>query len=345
MDPIGENESPPREDFKKKSDLSKSLFFAEIVYTSLAVSLLDFVNTTYMRASSPATNPVARGREAYEALSTLIDSLAPRGLELPRVDIQLAAAFARRVGERDLAAPRVDRFRALSRANLWSFDHLDRLPQWALATWYCHRQYLKTRGANGLRTLSEETNEAAKAVRARMLRVLEYHLGAAAKYQRVLSELRSRGGYQDLTNDLETLVDLYTHPEVKAVLEQDTRWYRPEDVEEAVRLADEVFDALGVRGRNEVVRWQSQARACWTELNRTYEEVARAGRFLFYETEEVAVTYPSLVAVIRAPRRRSSAEPGPSADTGPPAANEETPEGEEAESSEVTSSPPAADAR
>ena len=60
----------------------------------------------------------------------------------------------------------------------------------------------------------------------------------------------------------------------------------------------------GPAEEGEVERLGGVVRRAATLVVRSYNEHRRVGQFLFGQRENVAVTYPSLVGAVRAPRRK-----------------------------------------
>ena len=249
-------------------------------------------------------NP-ASGAEAFARLRTELNALSRSDLRPPRVDVQLAAAFAHGVAVRDLDPERRARFDALSTAGVWDRQGLESLLTVASATWYCRRQYEQQDAIAKEGRIPPESVQQASKLRLRMLRLLEYHLSEHEDYRARLDAIRSGHGYQDLANDLQALHEIYGESEARSIIEGDVRNYRSSDAERAKEMAAAIFSELGPARERERMRWLRLTTAAWSLLEASYRKVALAGRFLFVDDEDVTVTYPALVTAVRA-RRRSS---------------------------------------
>ena len=249
-------------------------------------------------------------RLAYEALEGEISALRTSDVAPRRIDMQRAASVAYTVAVRDAAPARRAEFERLAQIGRYDLATLERLPQLALAAW--HVRYCQMMGQHraSAATVPEETMRRAQAVRARMLRVADYWLGDLPEVARRLEFIRAGAGYQDLANDLLELPRLYEREDLLARVTPDTPHYVAADVSDARRLAHAIFVGLGLGEESELERWASMSQRTWTLLSRAYEEHRKSGLFLFGAQEDVAATYPSLVAAVRsAPSRRAPDEP------------------------------------
>jgi len=103
---------------------------------------------------------------------------------------------------------------------MFDLKQLGRLRTIALATW--HARQLQAELASTA-ALPEEVFREAQAARAKMLRVLEYHMGDVADVAADLEYIRSGAGYQDVASDLRMLADLYEDRRVRPRIEEDAR--------------------------------------------------------------------------------------------------------------------------
>ncbi|HEU4404149.1 MAG TPA: hypothetical protein VFS43_02475 [Polyangiaceae bacterium] len=239
-------------------------------------------------------------------------ALKPEELTSMRVDPQRVAAVAHSVAVRDLLPGRRAVFERLSVAGLYDVNVLETLPDAAKSVWYARQQQQVGRAEASGASVPDDEIQLAYETRGRMQYVLAYHVGDDPTLGARLKYIREGSGHQDLANDLEMLADLYRRDDVRALLEHDKKRYRPDDAEQAKRLAGRIFTGFGVGQEGEVERWTGLLQRAVTLLLRFYDEHRVAGQFSFRRSEDVAVTYPSLFAAVRnAPSRRAPAgEPG-----------------------------------
>jgi len=142
-----------------------------------------------------------------------------------------------------------------------------------------------------------------------MLRVLEYYFGDDPTIGPKLSVVRAGTGYQDLANDLEMTADLYEDASLKALITRDPMHYRTEDSARARALSSAIFGALGLGSDGQAKRLAESSQRAWTLLSRTYDKLRLAGQYVFADQEDVAASYPSLIAFVRAAATRRAATP------------------------------------
>lgn len=271
-------------------------------------------------AAAAKAPKVAEAEQAWLTLKPQLDALPRDRLLAPSIDVQAAAAVAMSVVERDSVSPRRERFEPLARAGLFDAELFSRLPQAALAAFHVRRQQLLQAEQSTAR-LPEETVKAAYALRAKLMRLLDYYFDEDLAITARLVSIRAGSGHQDLANDLLALTELCREPEVSAVIEHDTRHYEADQLATAEELANTIFRALGLSAGND---WSEASRRAWTLLSRDYDALRAAGQLLFQAEEAVESTYPSLIGAVRQSPSRSTViadtETGADAMSGTPAA-------------------------
>lgn len=253
------------------------------------------------------TPSTSEARTAFETCEPQLLALDPLEVEVPRVNVQRAAAVAHSIAVRDQNPARITAFEQLGSIGLYDRDRPTRIATLSLATWFIRQQQLGHRVLNSNATVPQDVLRAAQLLRRRMLSVLEYWLRDDERLMAEVAAIRAGTGYQDLANDLERLADLHQRPAVIAEIQRDTKYVQPDDVEQARSLARSIFSALGLGSENELQRWTDLCQRAWTLLNREYELHRAAGAFLMRSLEDVDETYPSLVAAARTPRSRRTA--------------------------------------
>jgi hypothetical protein len=237
-----------------------------------------------------------------------LEGLGENELVVVRVDPQRVADTALGIARRDSTPERRVLFERFAAQGNYDIRHLDHLPDYAQIVWHTRReQAIASHHASGA-ALPEGEVAAAYETRARMMRVLDYQLGDRHDIQELLAYLREGSGYLDLANDLHTLAVTYGRDDVRPQLEKDAKHYRASDVEGAVRYAEAIRASQGPATEGEVERLAGLYQRAVTLLVRSYGEHRRVGQFLFGPRENVAVTYPSLVAAVRTPRRKRAAD-------------------------------------
>jgi hypothetical protein len=248
-------------------------------------------------------------RAAFDNVQARLDAMPLDQLQPIRVDIQAAAAVAHGIAVRDSAPERRAAFERLSQSGVFEMQWLDSLAELSLATWHARQQQQLSSGVTSGATIPVDVVEEASAVRSRMLRVLEYYFGDDPIIGPKLSVVRAGTGYQDLANDLEVTADLYEEPSLKALITRDPLHYRAEDAARARALSSATFSALGLGSDGQAKRLAESSQRAWTLLSRTYDKLRLAGQYVFADQEDVAATYPSLVAFVRASATRRAQHP------------------------------------
>lgn len=283
------------------------------------------------RARKPTAVPVAmeqgRAAQALVKLTSELDGLARETLAPIRLDIQIAAAVAHNVARRDKDPTRRKRLEELAKSGGLPPNLLDRVTDLALTTWYTRHQQQMATALKSNASVAPQVVKDAQTLRGRMLRMLEHYFDDDAAIAARVTVIRRGTGLQDLANDLQALADIYLQPEVRVLLAKDVKHYQEHDPVTARRLAEQIFEGLGLLARGESARWADLAQRSWTLLARAYDDLRALGSFTFRQTEDTSVTYPSLFSATRSPSSNRSStelapnvepEPEPSADPEPP---------------------------
>ncbi|MEI7891675.1 MAG: hypothetical protein WCI05_01205 [Myxococcales bacterium] len=268
--------------------------------------------STKEQQTENATQPgmaVSEAKTAFEMLEGRLSALGRDELLPVRVDIQLVAAVAHSLAHRDSAKVRRERLERLAAAGMFDMKHLDDLLLLALAAWHARRQQLQQEALASQAAVTELVVKGAQQLRARMLRVLEHCFADDPKVGPELVAIRAGTGYQDLANDLLAVADLYDDPAIYAVVQRDPVHYRASDPAAARDAAAAIFTGIGQTSEGEAARWTELTQRAWTLLSRSYDELRAAGRFAFRHDEDVEMTYPSLISVVRAAPTRAAAAP------------------------------------
>ena len=240
-----------------------------------------------------------------EAAKTAFDKLLPRLDELPGDNLLVpntAAIAALRVAS-EMNAPAIRaRFESLPKKE-FDLGYLDDLEHAALATWYATTQLLEANASGTEAKLPVDLVNEATDVKARMLRVCDYHFEPDTEIGRQVADIRVGTGYRDLAQDLSRLGKIFRQQE--AALAGDKKHYRADDADHAAKLSHSILKELAATRNGEQKLWTERVMRTWTFLSRAYGEVSAAGTWLLRH-EGGAERFPSLVAAGRTARRARS---------------------------------------
>lgn len=246
---------------------------------------------------TPANDYVAAGEKAFSEIEAQLLALPSDGLIAVNVDVQVGAVAALGVAHfvADDKALRA-RFEALAKVQEFDIEKLNALESIALAAWFARHMYLLASATHTEAQLPASLVTVATELRARMMRVVEYHLGDHAVAGPLVTAIRSGTGHMDLANDLIALARLYKT--YIHLLSHDKKDYRAADRELAAKTGDQILRLLE-GSTPEQQRWADRQARAWTLLNANYNEVYAAGRYLKRHDADVETAFPSLVAASR----------------------------------------------
>jgi hypothetical protein len=251
---------------------------------------------------------VAAGERAFAAIEAKLLALPSDRLNAVTVDVQVAAAIALSVANAVAADKALRaRFEALAKANEFDLARLDGLATAALAAWFARHMYLLVSATHTEAQLPGSLVATATALKTRMMRVVDYHLGDHPVAGPLVSAIRAGTGYMDLANDLVALARLYKA--YAHLLEHDKKDYQAVDQGLAAQTGDQILTLLG-GSTPEQRKWVGLQARAWTLLSGDYAEVYAAGRYLKRWDVDVESTFPSLIAAARAAGGRSAAGRG-----------------------------------
>jgi len=247
----------------------------------------------------------AAGETAFAATEARLLALPSDRLDPVVVDVQVAAITALAIAHAiAVDAPLRARFEALSKAKEFDITRLDGLAPTALATWFARHRYLLASATHSEAQLPASTVTTATTLKARMMRVVEYHLGDHPVAGAIVAAIRAGTGYMDLANDLVALARLYK--EYADLLAHDKKDYQAADQGLAAQTGDQIITLLG-GSAPEQRKWADRQARAWTLLNGDYAEIYAAGRYLKRADGDVESAFPSLVAASRAAASRGAA--------------------------------------
>ena len=232
-------------------------------------------------------------------------------LRLP-LDARAAASFVLSevmpvLADKSLAA----RFATLPSSE-WDPQSLIDLPLCAQAVLHSGTELASATARTDATRLPEALLTEATAVKARMLKVLDYQLGDDEPVARELAAIRPGVGYLDLAQDLAQLAKLYQTG--RAQLQNDRHLYQATDETLAATLSQRIFSELR---RDEPTAQRERLSQATSLLVYLYEEVAATARWLLRQQPDAAERrFPSLIAATRRPRKKA---PTPAPQPTPPA--------------------------
>ncbi len=233
---------------------------------------------------------------AFESVVPRLDALPARRLSPVRGDLQLAAAFALDVARRMAEPPVRVRLERLARTGEIDPSCAADLPDVALAAWYVRHRWLLATVVSPPAQLPVALFDEAMALRHRLFDVLERTLVGVPDEAEELSAIRASARCEDFAADLLALHAMYGRH--AALLSRVDRCHDHGDCERARELGEEMLGRLAGSGSADARRWMGLSPRAWTLLRRTYEEVRRAGRFLF-AADDGDVRFPPLVTLGR----------------------------------------------
>jgi hypothetical protein len=269
-------------------------------------------------AKTDPTKPSDEGRFAsaeacFERLRPAFEAVASEQIRQPNLDLQQAAVVALRIDER-LREPgdraRIEAMAAAGKGGRAVIDLtlIDGLADVAIASWYVRSRVLLAGATHTEAQLPVTLTEQGTALRARMLKAIEYNLDHLPALMAELAVVRSGIGYQDLANDLVWAAGVYRKH--KGELAIDQKSYRPDDGPLADKTAGEILRLLGKSTTAEQARWKDLQARAFTLLGKHYDEAIRVGRFLhFYDEGEAK--FPTLASATRSAPARPRGGGGP----------------------------------
>jgi uncharacterized protein (TIGR02266 family) len=252
-------------------------------------------------AVAASTNAQIQSREdsALKRLTGRLEQLDATTLEAPSVDPRTAAIAALMVANFVGREEAKERFATLIRAKLLDADAIDDLP---VAARFILRilPKLGPEQGLGLANVPDLLLEVCRARREDLLRLTERHLSDIDEAHGRIATIKLGSGLADLVQDLRLLADLcrdYAEP-----LEKESAGFDPTWSSDARLLAMELEVAIVGPLTDEEREWRAYLLKAWAMLITAYDEVCRAGRFLFFSDKPEA-RFPSLAAVTRVRRR------------------------------------------
>jgi hypothetical protein len=262
---------------------------------------------------------VTAGEAALEKLRARLSVVKPELLVNVRFNVRLASTAAVGLLDEIARAGLKERLGRLEAMGELDPDHAKSLADLARAAWYVRHRLDEAAALTGEARVSSAVVEGAAALRATMLRVLAFHFDEDPAVSAQLAYIRKGAGHHDLADDLTGLAALYKQHQ--GTLRGTPRYYQAQDAERAQKLADAILAELGQDKGSGVAAWADLQRRVALLLERAYDELASAARYLLRHDPSAEARFPKLHAVARArsnPTR--TPKPGDPHDPGDPGA-------------------------
>lgn len=240
------------------------------------------------------------GRQSFEELAPLRAALGAEVPPAPRLDTSRVAVLIIGVAHR-IAKPEVRaRFRNIEEE--LPAATVDRLGPAGWALWFAAVERGRHAAVASEAMLPAALVEEALGLRARMLKVVGYHLGDREDMAAKIAHIISGTGYVDLARDLGELATFYDENEEE--LSQDTKHYRPADARDARRMTGRIVRLLGEKTESE---WDDAHNRSYGVADALYADIRPFAHAMF-RRENPELFYPSLFSVRAAPRRKKKSE-------------------------------------
>lgn len=234
---------------------------------------------------------------AYHRVLPRMQALPAREVSRPTYHLQRAALVALQVLRYIETAKLVHCYEALAEAGLFDLSQLTGLRELAQAAWFTRAQLDGARGTASTQQVPLLVLDQAGQLRARMLRVLEFHFSDEPQLARELAAIRQGAGYNDLAADLLALARLYKQHH--QAIAGTPRHYDKADERLAAKLADQILEHLDGGAGKSVEDWQDRQARVAVLFAGSYEEVCAAGRFLCRKDPGAMARFPLLVSAGR----------------------------------------------
>ena len=251
-------------------------------------------------SSKPLVPNVGREEDARKRLKARLPPAGAAELRPPGVDPHTAAVAALMVANFVADAPVLKRFSKFVAAEFLDSNAIEDLPVAARLV----LRILQKLGPDldDLRTEAPAALLAeARALRDRLIRIAERFLGDIDDANGQLVTVRLGDGAADTVYDLRMLAGLCRDHADKLASEAAAA-YSPDLERDARATAQRLEDALIGPQSEEEREWRAYVARALAMLVPLYEEVCRAGRFLFHD-EKPETHFPSLASVARVRRR------------------------------------------
>jgi hypothetical protein len=193
-------------------------------------------------------------------------------------------------------------------------DTVEQLELAAWTTWYAHAQLQSEQALAKAAKVDAATYEESGRLLAKMLRLIEYHVGDRAEVAKELADIRSGTGYQDRASDLVRAASLFERFESE--LEGDTRHYDRALAREARRYAQQIVENIRASLGTQAAEWLDLRSRAYSRMLALYGELQAAGDFVFRRDpvqRELFTTIRRLIVPSRRPAKQTPPADNPPA--------------------------------
>jgi hypothetical protein len=257
--------------------------------------------------SRPSSRPIApiapnpaREDAAHKRLKARLKQMAAAELEPPGVDPRTAAVSALMVANFTADEQVRKRFAKFVAGELLDSNAIEDLPIAARLVLRILQKLGVDLDQRGIPVPADLLSEG-RVLRERLIRVAERFLADIDEANGRLVTVRLGEGPADTVYDLRMLAGLCREHAATLASEAGTA-YSPDLERDARATAQRIEDALVGEQSNEEREWRAYLLRALVMLVPLYEEVCRAGRFLFHD-EQPEIRFPSLASVARVRRR------------------------------------------
>jgi hypothetical protein len=266
-------------------------------------------NATHARVLDPSA-----GESALNRVEPTLRAIAAADLTVVNADAQDAAVAALALVDIARDPARLARLKALP-ATIFAADTLEQLEDTAWALWFTQTKLQSESVQQTGVKVDVATYEASGQQLARMLKVLEYHVGHIPEVAAELADIRSGVGYQDRASDLVRTASLVEKH--ASELAADTRYYEANDATVARQYAETIIGAMRVAMGKTAAEWSDLRQRAWFRLNFLYNEVLAAAGFVFRaEPEQRGLFVPLRQVLVPFKKRQPVETAGPAPSNG-----------------------------
>lgn len=256
------------------------------------------------------------GEGAFKKIEALLRAMPAAEVQTPNSDPRDSAVAALALVDVARDPARAARFSSLPEA-VFAASTVDDLELAAWATWFAHTKVLSETAQSSGARVDIATFDAAGAHLAKMLKLIQYHVGDHADVASEITDIRSGIGYQDRASDLTRAAVLWER--YQSELENDQRNYDANDATQARSYAEAILQALRA-SLGSAADWADLRNRAWSRLNKLYAELRAAGVFVFRDEPELRTLFVPLRQAVSPRRPRSKPEPPPAPPTNTAAA-------------------------
>ncbi len=245
------------------------------------------------------------GQQDFEKIKSVLLNLKESELVQPNLDLEASAMAAITIAERANEPALRARFDALPAAE-FSRDTIDALARAGRAALHVA---IKARTESATTTavkVDPALMQEAIEKRALMLRVLVYNLAHLPSVILEAEDIQQGTGYLDAASDLSRTSGLYT--EHKDELKGDTKFYDPNDAQEAVRIASSIRESYRTSS-NQSELWADFAPRVFTHLTQLYKDLQETAHWLLRKDPAARDQFPALRTAIGITPKKKKPKP------------------------------------